>query len=152
MSDQEKNSRVKGFVFDDCHENIIAYNIFEGCDDAIDMKKSTGNHIHSNFVTSKEEAILNNLKEFIEISSLRLKDLEIIKKDYEEIKANVEAINIQISSSTPNSKKIIAPCLNSIKRILESASSSAIGGTIGISAINEIKNGIENFLQIISNL
>lgn len=129
------DSRGEHFIYDRAH--AIVELLKHDSPQPVPAVSNTFNIRDSNFVHSSPGAAITQtinvrIEELHDIIT-RLKELsagtEILGKDQEQLRIDVETIELQLRGRTPN-RSIINSCLESAKRIAENTAGSVLGAAI----------------------
>ncbi|GGE88674.1 hypothetical protein [Pseudoalteromonas gelatinilytica] len=125
-----KEPKSRGIVIEGGSDNHAWGNTVVGFDEGVVIKDSPRSTANRNTVVSKESAsIVTEIQTFISTLNENIQKLELSDDQKKEVQSDIHAIEAQIESPKPKAS-IIAPCFESIKRILESAAGSAIGASL----------------------
>jgi hypothetical protein len=126
MKKKSRGLQIKG----GSHHHV-AWNSIVGFDEGIVIEDAAYTSVHSNAVLSKESVeIITEIKTFINTLNENIEQLNLSEETIQEIKSDLQTIESQVKSPKPKGS-IIIPCIDSIKRVLE----SAVGGALGASLV-----------------
>lgn len=125
-----KEPKSRGIVIEGGGDNHAWGNTIVGFDEGVVIKNSPRSTANRNTVVSKESAsLVTEIQTFITALNENLQNLSLSTEETQEVQSDIQTIQAQLESPKPKAS-IIAPCFESIKRILENAAGSAIGASL----------------------